>query len=550
MGHSEARVFWERITNSHLQPIGNRTKQTVNIAMWRSIRLASTLRLKPKKKLSIPKKNDVNPTGPARTRFAPSPTGFLHMGSLRTALYNYLLARHTGGQFLLRLEDTDQKRLVPGAEENIYESLKWCGLTWDEGPLVGGEHGPYRQSERTDIYKQYTERLLESGNAYRCFCPKERLDGLRESAMKLQPPTTVTYDRSCLHISPEESKKRASNGETFTIRFKSPDRYPQIEDLLHGTLDLQPQVNADDIRYDDIILVKSDGLPTYHFANVIDDHLMEITHVIRGEEWLPSTPKHVALYDAFGWTSPKFVHIPLLTSTKDKKLSKRSGDIDVMNFKKKGFLPEALVNFVALFGWSPPRSAGESVSEVFNLEKLEKLFSLSELTKGNAKVDDKKLFFFNKHYLLEKIEKDIDSVVNEAYQLLAPIYPDITKTTIQKLISEVKHNFTTLYDIQNYDYLLSNVKFDNVKALGFLEKADKPKSIEILKSVEFISSVEDLDSNIEKLTSKGFQKREIFETIRFALSGSIPGLKIPLLVSFLGLEESRQRIKNAIDKLS
>lgn len=518
--------------------------------MWRSIRLLSTFRLKPKKTLSLGKKTDVNPTTPARTRFAPSPTGFLHMGSLRTALYNYLLAKHTGGQFLVRLEDTDQKRLVEGAEQSIYDSLNWCGLHWDEGPQVGGEYGPYRQSDRTDIYKEYSQKLLESGNAYRCYCSKERMDSLRESAMKLQPPTTVTYDRACLGIPPEESLKRAQNGESFVVRFKSPGKYKKVEDLLYGTLDLQPQVNVDDVRYDDIVLVKSDGLPTYHFANVVDDHLMKITHVIRGEEWLPSTPKHVALYDAFGWSPPKFVHIPLLTTAKDKKLSKRSGDVDVRSFQQRGFLPEALINFVALFGWSAPRDSGVSQSEIYDLKQLEKLFTVSDLTRGNAKVDDKKLIFFNKHYLLKRIDEHLDDVVNQGYEILSPIYPDISKETVERLIQEVKHNFTTLYDIKNYDYILAGVNFENEKALLFLAKTDKTQSIEILKAAKDITSVDELDSITEKLTSAGIAKKQIFETLRFALSGSIPGLKIPLLINFLGIEESKKRIQTAIEKLS
>ena len=296
--------------------------------------------------------------------------------------------------------------------------------------------------------------------------------------------------------------------------------------------------------------MKSDGLPTYHFANVIDDHLMKITHVIRGEEWLASTPKHVALYDAFGWEAPKFVHIPLLTSTKDKKLSKRSGDIDVMNFKKRGFLAEALVNFVALFGWSPPRHAGVSIAETFELKELEKLFTLSDLTKGNAKVDDKKLLFFNKHHLLKRIDEHLDHVVNEGYDLLSPAYPDITKDTVKKLINEVKHNFTTLNDIQNYDYLLAGVDFENENAKRFLENTNREESINILKTVEDVTSVQDLDAKVDQLTSEGLKKRQVFETIRFALSGSISGLKIPLLINFIGLENAKQRIRDAIEKLS
>ncbi|CCH40537.1 hypothetical protein BN7_70 [Wickerhamomyces ciferrii] len=517
--------------------------------MLRFIRSASTLTLKPKKKLNILKKKNVNPTTPARTRFAPSPTGFLHLGSLRTALYNYLLAKRTGGQFLLRLEDTDQKRLVQGAEQNIYDSLKWCGLHWDEGPIIGGKYGPYRQSDRSHIYKQYADKLLASGDAYRCFCSKERLDGLRESAMKLQPPTTVTYDRSCAHIHPEESNTKAANNETFTVRFKSPSVYPKVEDLLHGTLDLQPQVNSEDVRYDDPILVKSDGLPTYHFANVVDDHLMNITHVIRGEEWLPSTPKHIALYHAFGWDAPSFIHIPLLTSTKDKKLSKRTGDIDVMNFKQKGYLPEALINFVALFGWSPLRDANKSLSEILSLKDLENQFTVSELTKGNAKVDDKKLIYFNKHYLLEKIESDFDSVVEDGQLLLSEKYPNIDKVTVSKLINEVKHNFTFLSDIQDYDYLLSNATYDNEYALTFLEAANKDSSKIILENFISLESPEEIDRRVNKLLEQDFKKKDIFQALRFALSGGIPGLKIPLLINFLGLERSNERILHAIKLL-
>ena len=267
--------------------------------------------------------------------------------------------------------------MVPGAEQNIYNSLKWAGLNWDEGPEVGGPYGPYRQSDRADIYSKYANELIKSDHAYRCFCSKDRLDKLRESAQKLHPPSMASYDRKCTHLTPEESEAKAQN-ESFTVRFKTPIEYPEFHDLLHGKLNLQTQINHQDIRYDDPVLVKSDGLPTYHLANVVDDHLMKITHVIRGEEWLPSTPKHIAMYSAFGWIPPHFVHIPLLTSASDKKLSKRSGDIGVLSLAEKGILPEAMVNFVALFGWSPHRDlqAGQHASEIFTLQDLVKLVSL------------------------------------------------------------------------------------------------------------------------------------------------------------------------------
>ncbi|KAH3675130.1 hypothetical protein WICMUC_002786 [Wickerhamomyces mucosus] len=497
--------------------------------------------LKPRKKLSILSKKNVQLNTPARTRFAPSPTGFLHMGSLRTALYNYLLAKHTGGQFLLRLEDTDQKRLIKGAENNIYESLKWCGLNWDEGPIVGGPHEPYRQSDRSLIYQKYTDKLIKSNNAYRCFCSKTRLDGLRESAQKLTPPTTVSYDRNCAHLSKEESSERAKSGELFTVRFKSPGKYPKFNDLLHGNLDLQPQVNKDDVRYDDFVLMKSDNLPTYHFANVIDDHLMKISHVIRGEEWLPSTPKHIALYSALGWEPPQFIHIPLLTSTKDKKLSKRSGDIDVMNFAKKGILPEALINFVSLFGWSPKNK--DSNSEVLDLNQLVKAFDINDLTKGNAKVEDKKLYFFNKTYLLKRMENNDKEIFNQGYELLSANFPDLTKDRSDELIKTVGHNLTTIQEITEYGYLIS-LDYSNDHTEKFLGSHNLNESRFILSKFQHLENIEEIDSIINSLK---ISKKDVFKTLRFALAASKPGLNIPSLVKFLGIETTNYRLEKGLE---
>ncbi|KAH3683402.1 hypothetical protein WICPIJ_005621 [Wickerhamomyces pijperi] len=513
-----------------------------------SSRLYSTL-LKPKKKLTLLSKKTTSGTTltkPARTRFAPSPTGFLHLGSLRTALYNYLLAKRTGGDFLLRLEDTDQKRLVKGAEQNIYDSLKWCGLKWDEGPIIGGPHEPYRQSDRSQIYQQYTDRLLESGHAYRCFCSKERLDGLRESAQRLTPPTTVSYDRNCGNLSREQSDLKASNGEEFTVRFKSENHYPKFTDLLHGSLDLQPQIHKDDIRYDDYVLMKSDNLPTYHFANVIDDHLMQITHVIRGEEWLPSTPKHIALYRAFGWNEPEFIHIPLLTSTKDKKLSKRSGDIDVTNYAKRGILPEALINFVALFGWAPKKTDGNS--EIMNLQELVKAFEIDDLTKGNAKVDEKKLFFFNKHYLQQRIAREDVEIFEKGYELLKEeSRSEISKVRSDELLKLVGHNLTTVNEIVNYNYLLSDsVDYQTEHAVKFLTTIPKETSISILSHFTTLTIDTDISNLIAECVNAGNNKKDIFQVLRFALIGSIPGLKIPELIQFLGVESAQKRIVDSI----
>lgn len=504
----------------------------------------------------------VQPTSPARTRFAPSPTGFIHLGSLRTALYNYLLARSTGGQFLLRLEDTDQKRLVSGAEENIYKSLQWAGLQWDEGPLVGGPHGPYRQSERGDIYKMYVSQLLESGKAYRCFCSKDRLNGLSASARQLYPPSLASYDRKChIHVTREESDARAASGEPFTIRLIAPKQYPVVTDLLHGDQNLQVQVNYSDVRYDDPVLVKSDGLPTYHFANVIDDHLMEITHVIRGEEWLSSTPKHVYLYEALGWTAPKFVHIPLLTSSKDKKLSKRSGDASILAMaERESLLPEALVNFVALFGWSPDRhdSIGKSVSEVFTLEDLERVFSLDGLTKGNAKVDDKKLHYFNAHFFREKLGSEeyvaqtLEKIMKEAPKRF-PNESDIPSD--RRLSSEFSSSLLHLYSksiTSLADYFNKAAPFYSIPTLPEVAPAGKYDG-EILESaIKLTPDDIDLDSATkicEALTSEK-PKKLVFPTLRLALTGNSPGLTIPQIMTQLGGRVSRERFTTAYRKYS
>ncbi|BFZ60657.1 Glutamate--tRNA ligase mitochondrial [Saitoella coloradoensis] len=357
-------------------------------------------------KRSYAKKLKVHPTTPARTRFAPSPTGFLHLGGLRTALYNYLLAKNTGGQFLLRIEDTDQARTVSGAEESLQRTLSWAGLTPDESPTSGGLHGPYKQSERLPIYRQHAEDLVQRGQAYRCFCSAERLESLRNQGGAGVNRAVGSYDRACTHISDAESQERVAKGERHAIRLLTPDEYPKVNDLVFGTVQFHrapgakaaagPNVFAAQATYDDPVLLKSDGYPTYHLASVVDDHLMQISHVVRGEEWLPSTPKHLAIYDAFGWDAPKFAHLPLLTNLEGKKLSKRENDANVDMYIKEGYLPEALLNFVALMGWGAPVTTRD---QVFTLEEMAKAFRLDKVTKGSTAVAPEKLIFLNKKHL-------------------------------------------------------------------------------------------------------------------------------------------------------
>ncbi|KAF8421084.1 hypothetical protein EV426DRAFT_674274 [Tirmania nivea] len=329
----------------------------------------------------------------ARTRFAPSPTGQMHLGSLRTALFNYLYAEKTGGQFLLRIEDTDKKRTVEGAEQGIYGILRWAGLQWDEGPEVGGPHGPYRQSERTELHQKHAHMLVKSGHAYRCFCTPQRLQALAVQRARMNIPTD--YDRTCVHISEAESDERAARGDLHVIRLKAPDDYPVFTDLLYGDIQYGSNKQAHNTgSYSDPIMLKSDGMPTYHLANVVDDHHMKITHVIRATEWMPSTPKHVYLYQAFGWALPAFVHVGLLQNEQKKKLSKRDGDVDVAVYRDKGYLPEALNNFVALLGSSHTRK-----DDVMAMQDLIEEFDLPRLTVGNTIVTFSKLDFLQKSHL-------------------------------------------------------------------------------------------------------------------------------------------------------
>ena len=329
-----------------------------------------------------------------RLRFAPSPTGYLHIGGLRTALFCWLYARKNGGKFIFRLEDTDQKRIYEGAENNLATTLEWSGIEIDEGPEYGGKHGPYRQSERLDIYGKYTSLLLEEGNAYRCFCTSERLEKLRNEQRK--KGNNPRYDGFCRNISKLEASRRVESGEDYVVRMKIPE-VPEtmvLNDLIRGI------VSIDTSQSEDQVIVKSDGFPTYHLAVVIDDYLMKITHVVRGEEWIPSFPKHLLLYRYFGWDPPQFAHLPLILNPDRTKLSKRQGDVAVEDFRNKGYLPESLLNFVAMLGWSPSED-----KELFTLPELIREFSLERVNKSGAIFDQEKLKWMNQQYI-QKLELD------------------------------------------------------------------------------------------------------------------------------------------------
>lgn len=330
-----------------------------------------------------------------RVRFAPSPTGFLHIGSLRTALFTYLIARSKGGSCILRIEDTDLERKVEGAVESLIDILKWVGVVFDEGPHVGGAYGPYVQTERVHIYEKYTGVLLERGGAYRCFCTADRLKEMREEQRVRKLPSR--YDRRCRDLAEEEIRERLAAGEPFVIRQKMPlEGEVVIYDEIRG------EIRFDAATLDDHVLVKSNGIPTYQFANVVDDHLMEITHVTRADEWIPSFPKNVLLYRAFGWEMPKFVHYPVILNKGGGKLSKRHGDVMVEEFREKGYLPEALINFCALLGWHP-----KDDNEILSLTQLEEIFDMKSIGASAAVFDTDKLDYFNGYYIRQMPREEL-----------------------------------------------------------------------------------------------------------------------------------------------
>lgn len=386
-----------------------------------------------------------------RFRLAPSPTGFLHLGNLRTALFGYLLAKKMQGDFVLRVEDTDQKREVAGATNSLIAVLQWLGLDFDEGPHLGGAYGPYIQSQRLAIYKQYADELLTQGGAYHCFCSAERLEKMRaDQADKKEPPR---YDRACRSLSPVDIESRVAAGDSFVIRQALPlTGETKVFDELRGEIVFK---NTD---LEDHVLIKSDGVPTYQFASVVDDHLMEISHVTRGEEWLPSFPKNVLLYQAFGWETPHFIHLPLILNKGGGKLSKRQGDVFVEDYRNKGYLPEALLNFCALLGWHP-----KDDKEIFSLEELKQVFDVSGLGASPAVFDQEKLDWFNGHYIRQKS-------VEELTELCLPYL--IAENNKQQAINN--QTIQTIFGVEaELDYIKKIVALEQERLKTLSEIKDK-----------------------------------------------------------------------------
>ena len=476
-----------------------------------------------------------------RTRFAPSPTGFLHIGSVRTALFDYLLAKKYKGKVILRIEDTDQKRQVEGALENLLETLDWLRLNFDEGPHIGGPYSPYIQTQRLDIYNKYIQKLLEKGQAYYCFCSQERLQKLRlNQKRKKQAPR---YDGYCRNLSLEEVNKKIKQGKKFVVRQKMPRQGTTIcQDELRGKIEFQ---NKD---LDDHVLIKSNGIPTYQFASVVDDYLMKITHVIRGAEWIPSLPKNILLYQAFGWSFPKFIHIPLTLNKEGGKLSKRQGDVAVEDYKQKGYLPEALLNFSALLGWHP-----KNEKEIFTLEELITEFSLEGLGTGSAIFDIQKLRWINAEHIRRK-------TVKEFHQLALPYYKKVNKNLNLKEISKILHKrVEVLGEIpEMIDFLTCLPNYDAELFVNKKMKTDQALAEKVLKKtiLVFESIKEWNEQNIKKELLRLVEKTELKNSqvlwpVRVALSGKrfTPGGAFEI-ANILGRDESLKRLKIGIQKLT
>jgi glutamyl-tRNA synthetase len=478
-----------------------------------------------------------------RVRFAPSPTGYLHVGGLRTALYNYLFAKKNNGAFVLRIEDTDRNRYVEGAVENLISALKWAGLNFDEGPDVGGDFGPYMQSQRLDIYKKYADQLIEKGKAYYCFCTPERLKELRAEQEKQKLPQ-AKYDKYCLHLSKDEIDKNLMADIPKVIRLNvEQDQTIKFNDVIRERVEFESN------NVDDQVLIKSDGYPTYHLANVVDDHLMKITHVVRGEEWLSSTPKHVLLYDALDWERPVFAHLPLLLNPDRSKLSKRQGDVAVEDYRDKGFLKEALINFVALLGWN----AGDD-KEFYNIDELINNFSLERVNKAGAVFDLQKLNWLNAEHLRKKSNQELLVLLKNEIQKSEFNNQDYADNFLILIIESMKERVSFVKEfIDNCKYYYEPPASYEQKSIEKNWKAETPAQLTKLKE-EFIGlnnpKKEDYEQALTKVSEElNVGKGKLIHPLRLAVSGQSTGPGMFDLLFILGKDEVVKRIESAVLKI-
>jgi len=482
---------------------------------------------------------------PVRVRYAPSPTGYPHLGNIRTALFNWLFARHYGGSFIVRIEDTDMTRKVEGAIEEILNSLRWLGLYWDEGPELGGNFGPYFQSQRLEKYHQVAQTLVSEGCAYFCYCSADRLKVMREK--QTRSGYFTGYDRHCRDLNEEERFEFESKGIVPVVRFKMPlQGKTAFEDLIRGRVEFENGL------LDDFVLLKSDGFPTYHLANIIDDHFMEISHVLRADEWLSSTPKHVLLYQAIGWKPPLFAHLPMILGPDKAKLSKRHGATSVTEFRDEGYLPQAMLNFMALLGWSI-----DDKTEIFACDELIKNFSIERVSKTAAIFDHQKLYWMNGFYIrelkLEELLKQIMPVLES--DLPAQVKRPVPEDYVKDIIPLIRERINTLKEAATYAdfFFLDKLEYDPSLLVG--KKMEPQTTLLALKAV--LSRLSDIDFKHDTLENAlrvlveeiGLKAGSLFMSIRIACTGrsASPGLFETMTV--LGKERCLKRIEVAISNL-
>ena len=490
-----------------------------------------------------------------RLRFAPSPTGYVHIGGLRTALYNYLYAKQNEGTYLIRVEDTDQTRFVEGAIEGMINSMQWAGVVHDEGPFIDegthhvvekGDFGPYIQSHRLELYKKHSDKLIESGHAYYCFCTKERLEQVREK--QKSEGLTPKYDGHCRELSKAEVDEKLAAGLPHVVRLKLPaGRVIEFNDAIKGHI----AVNTDDM--DDQVLMKTDGFPTYHMAVVVDDHFMGITHVVRGDEWLISTPKHIYTYEAFGWEAPQFVHLPVILGQSKKKLSKREGDVSVEDFKRKGYLPEALINYIALVGWSP-----DDGEEIMDMQTLINKFSFDRVSKSSGVFDVEKLNWMNNQYI-RNYDLDQLTVLSKSYFVESGFASDTEFdeefVKYKNIVDILRERLNKLNEISDY-YNLFNVNtivLEDDEAKEMIEMPHVPSMLRCFSAkvaeIDAITAddVKRLLKEVQKET--GHKRKDLFMPVRVALTGQVHGPDIAKVMEIIGTANTIERIEYSIQNL-
>ncbi|MEJ2047751.1 MAG: glutamate--tRNA ligase [Dehalococcoidia bacterium] len=485
-------------------------------------------------------------TTPVRVRFAPSPTGRPHVGNVRTAMFNWLLARHTGGRFILRIEDTDVARKVKGALEAILDGLKWLGLDWDEGPEVGGDYGPYFQSQRLFLYRAAAERLVAQGDAYYCYCSPEYLEEMRAEQTKRKQSSG--YDRRCRDLSPEERAQREKEGITPAVRFKVPlEGQTRFNDLIWG------EVVFENGTIDDFVLLKSDGYPTYHLANVVDDSAMKISHVIRAEEWISSTPRHILLYRALALEPPQFVHHPMILGPDRAKLSKRHGAVSILEYREQGYLPEAMFNFLSLIGWSL-----DDKTEIMSRQELVKNFSLERIGKTGAVFNHEKLYWMNGVYLRELSHEDLLRKIMPFLESGLPqeIKRPISKAYVSLFLPLIRERINTLAEAAKYAdfFFLDKLEYDASLLMG--KKMSAATALRALKAAqEKLSSLESfnhdlLEGTLRSLAEElGLKAGQLFNPLRVAITGRTAAPPLFETMVVLGKERCLKRIRVAVGKL-